>query len=182
MVEERTESSFLFLIAACRTRSSAFGTPFFRLCVRGVFCWPAFSLVRPLPSTASATVSPLCSAASPVLGPVRLPLSVHRWIAVIDLPGASLVPSSEGEQGISRFSRMEFPHVLEVFDRAGSLTHSPFCASACCLPPQDNDVGTLDAPFSRLNTPPVCTPVNASPVLAGTGTDSGPPWLAGPSV
>jgi hypothetical protein len=45
---------WLFLTAACRTRSIALGTLSSRHCVRSMFCWSMFCLVRPLPSAASA--------------------------------------------------------------------------------------------------------------------------------
>ena len=176
--------SVLLLSAACRTRSSALGTPFVRLCVRDVFCWPVFSLVRPLPSTTSAAD---CSALfGSFVGSMGLSDSPRPCIAGVRptaFPARPSGPSPEGGHGVSRFSRMEFPHVLEVSDRAGSPAHSPWRVRVCCLPLKT----TASAPWfnliSRLNTPPVCAPVNASPVPSRAPThDSGSPWLAGPSV
>ena len=44
-----------------------------------------------------------------------------------------------------------------------------------------NDVGTLVAIISQLNTQPACAPVNASMVALRLAThDSGPGWLATP--
>ena len=65
----------------------------------------------------------------------------------------------------------------------GRPAHSPWRTRPCCLPLRT----TASAPwlhlFSRLNTPPVCAPVNASPAPSrGPTHDSGSPWLARPSV
>src|SRR5439155_21831791 len=71
----------------------------------------------------------------------------------------------------------------QVFDRAGSIVRSPCCAQSCGLPLRT----TASAPWlhlvSRLNTPPVCSPVNASPASLRTSPhDPRPSWLARPSM
>src|SRR3990167_5331093 len=98
-------------------------------------------------------------------------------------PARPLGPSPVRGHGISRFSRMEGPLVPEVSDRAGSPVHSPCRARVCCLPLRT----TASAPWvhliSRLDTPPECTSVNASPApLRTPAHDSRSPWLAKPSV
>src|SRR5499427_10820627 len=58
-----------------------------------------------------------------------------------------------------------------------ALAHPWILPSATC-----HDVGTLVAIISRLNTPPACAPVNASPPASRLAThDSGSVWLARPS-
>jgi hypothetical protein len=75
-----------------------------------------------------------------------------------------------GGHGISRFSRIELPHVLEVCDRAGPLERSPFRARMFCLPLATTASAPCSHLVSRLDTPPVCSPVNASPLsLPGIG-------------
>src|ERR1019366_5081049 len=143
-------------------RSSALET-LSRPCVRHVFCCLAFSLVSPLPSTASAAGFPaLFSDFAGNMGLSDFPCSyitdLRSWTFSVRPP----VPLTEGEHGISRFSRMKFPHVLEVSDRAGLLVHSPFRVPTCCLPINTTSSAPCLHLFSRLNTPPMCTPVNAS--------------------
>jgi hypothetical protein len=80
-------------------------------------------------------------------------------------PARPLGPSPRGGDGFSRFSPIECPHALEVFDRAGSRVHSPWRAPACGLP----RCTTASSPWlrlvSRLDIPPVGAPVNVSPAL-----------------
>ena len=56
---------------------------------------------------------------------VRLPVSVHYWLASLDFPMRPVVPSVTGEHGISRFSREVFLCMQRVFDRAGFPYLSP---------------------------------------------------------
>ena len=60
--------------------------------------------------------------------------------------------------------------------RTLALAHPPVLPSAI-----RNDVGTLVAIISQLNTLPACAPVNASMAASRLAThDSGPGWIATP--
>src|SRR5688500_2513541 len=105
---------------------------------------------------------------------VRLPVSVHHWLASLDFPIRPVAPSVTGEHGISRFSREVFLCMQRVFDRAGYPNLLPWRGMGCGLPL----TGTASAPriivISRLNSSPAHTPVNASrPPLRATAHDSG---------
>jgi hypothetical protein len=59
-----------------------------------------------------------------------------------------------------------------------AIPHPPMLPSVML-----NDVGAPVAIISQLNTPPACTPVNASlAALRRTMHDSGPEWFATPSL
>src|SRR5262249_33655519 len=84
---------------------------------------------------------------------------------------------------ISRFSLKEFPCMPGALDHAESTRRQAIAASVV-LPSAPSDcVGTrVFRSFSRLNTLPACTPVNASALpLRGQPHDSGPEWAAHPS-
>ncbi len=95
-------------------------------------------------------------------GPVRLPIPVHHRRASLDFPTRPVTPSVTGEDGISRFPREVVPHVLGVFDRAGSRNASRWRRPGCCLPPSPTASAPRSEFLSRLNTRPARTPVNAS--------------------
>ena len=126
------------LSATSRTRSSSLGAPCFRRCVQDAFCWLAFPLIRPLPSTASA---PPPVARHGLFGDFagNMDLSDFPYPCIVGLrsPTFPTRPSGlppEGGDGISRFSRMEIPRMRGVCDRAGPDMHSPERACPCCLP------------------------------------------------
>lgn len=170
----------LFLLAASRTPASSLGTRV-RLCVRCVFRLLAFSLVRPLPSTSSA-VAAVATLFGGLVGTMGLCDFPSSFVGGLQ-PGPSrrvpTAPSASGDVGISRFSRLETPYMLGVFDRAGSSLRSRFRAGTCGLPL----AGTASAPgiwcFRGSIARPVCTPVNASTApLRIQPHDSGPSWIA----
>ena len=116
-------------------------------------------------------------------GAIRLPTTVHHRIASLDFPVRPAAPLAAGGRGISRFPCEVLPCVLGVSDRAGPSRISRKRCDRCGLPP----VSTTSAPrscpkFSRLDTRPARTPVNASPPTSrSTAHDSGPVWVATPS-
>jgi hypothetical protein len=115
-------------------------------------------------------------------GTVRLPTLVHRGLTASAFPPRPAPPSSAGERGISRFSRMKVPYVPGFLDRAGPTGDSRHNATG----------GIAFRPIRRRRHPeqvsfrgsiaqPARTPVNASPAPSRTPThDSGPSWLARP--
>ena len=110
-------------------------------------------------------------------GRVRLPLAVHHRITGATLPMRTARDglSRMASQRISRFPCRWLPRVREVSDHAGSglvlaIARRPVLPSALSLrrrhPGRSN--------FSRLNTLPACSPVNASPASLRMPThDSG---------
>src|ERR1700746_51271 len=86
-----------------------------------------------------------------------------------------------GDDGASRFSRVEFPCMPGFSDCAESCECSRFrirqVLPSACL----DGVGTLRAIISQLDIPPTCAPVNAShPASRLTTHDSGSGWFARP--
>ena len=115
-------------------------------------------------------------------GPVRLPLVVHRRRVSVDFPTQPAMPSTAGDQGLSRFSREVRPGMLGVSDRAGLRRVSRYRRAGCGLPPISTASASRSELLSRLNTRPAPSPVNASRPSSRTAThDSGPVWLARPS-
>src|SRR5215467_7375567 len=110
--------SFPFFLAASRTRSSPLGL-LSRLGVRPRLGCRVFSLVFGLPSTTSAgDPSPLFGCFVGTMPQYDSPPSFMRDLPLIAFslrPTACLV----GGGGVSRFSRLEFLCMLEVFDSAG---------------------------------------------------------------
>jgi hypothetical protein len=87
----------------------------------------------------------------------------------------------EGGHGISRFSRMEIPHMHRFFDRAGSADSSRIAPPTMLPSALSDGVGTPTTLISRLHSWPARTPVNASLRPHGTPThDSEPPRIATP--
>src|SRR5262249_11373147 len=115
-------------------------------------------------------------------GPVRLPLAVHRQRASVDFLTRPAVPSTTGDQGLSRFSREVCPSMLGVSDRAGLRRVLRWRRTGWSLPPSSTASASRSRLLSRLNTRPARSPVNASlPSSWATAHDSGPVWLAMPS-
>ncbi len=111
---------------------------------------------------------------------VRLPAAVHHRRTSLDF---SMRPRRRrlGDCRISRFSRKLFPCLPGVSDHAGYQRPLPFRYVGCCLPPASTRSASRTKPFSRLNTQPTLSPVNASPNgLLHSTHDSGPSWLARP--
>ena len=82
-------------------------------------------------------------------------------LRTLSFPAHSSIPFLEEGCRLSRFSRMEFPYMQEVSDRAGSGTHSPI--SRVPMLPSDsyNYVGTLislvfAAQYSACTCPCLC--------------------------
>jgi hypothetical protein len=124
-----------------------------------------------------------------VTGSVRLPLGVHRRLRSFDCPTRSADPAITEADGISRFPSKVHPYMRGVSDRAGSRSVLPWRRPRCCLP----SFSTASAPrsnppcggalISQLNTQPARSPLNASPSPLQTPMhDSGPMWLASPSM
>src|SRR5918995_1941056 len=109
-------------------------------------------------------------------GRVRLPPAVHHRIGAFrladaDRPGGRARTAS---RWISRFPCRWLPRVQEVSrprraEVVLALAHHLVLPSAFL-----HSVGAPDGNFSRLNTPPACSPVNASPTASRPPThDSG---------
>src|ERR1700730_13846263 len=87
-----------------------------------------------------------------------------------------------GVDGTSRFSRVKFPCMPGVFDRAEPDQCSRFRISPVLPSARWNGVGALISDiFHGSITLPACSPVNASrAALRLPAHDSGPGWLATP--
>ena len=117
--------SFLFRLAACRTRASPVSACSFRRCVRHALGLCAFPLAETLPSTSSSGGCP------PSFGRFvgitvssDFPSSFIIGLQPLAFPMRPAPPYGAGEDGISRFSRRKVPHVQRVFDLGGSDGHS----------------------------------------------------------
>ena len=111
---------------------------------------------------------------------VRLPAVVHHRRTPLDF---TMRPRHHcrGDRRISRFSRRLRPCMLGVSDLAGYQRSLPERYVDCCLPPASTGSASRTKPFSRLNTQPALSPVNASPGESLHPThDSGPLRLASP--
>jgi hypothetical protein len=87
-----------------------------------------------------------------------------------------------GDHRASRFSRMEIPHMPGFSDRAGSTGHSHDATDDLAFRLVVRRRHPKPA-FRGSIAPPMRTPVNASPTPSRTPThDSGPPWIATPSM
>ena len=86
-----------------------------------------------------------------------------------------------GNRRISRFSRRLLPCMPGVSDLAGYQRPSPMRSVDCGLPLLLTGSASRTNCFSRLNTQPALSPVNASPPpLRVPPHDSGSSWLARP--
>ncbi len=117
-------------------------------------------------------------------GTVRLPGSVHRRRTSLDFPTRPAAPSAADEPRTSRFPCVVFPYVRGVSDRAGPERISRYRCARWCLALISTASASRSVPsLSRLNTRPARTPVNASANPSReTPHDSGPLWVASPSV
>jgi len=90
---------------------------------------------------------------------------------------------SRGTDGISRFSRLEFPYMHQVFDSAVLASCLPSNARSI-LPSTTCTVSAHGTKrFTELNTGPACTPAVATPVmLPPPAYDSGPACRARTSL
>ena len=115
--------------------------------------------------------------------PVRLPAFVHHRRTSSDFPMRPRASSALGERGTSRFPCEMFRYVLGVSDRAGLECASRWRRIRYCLPPLLRASASRRSSFSRLNTRPAPSPVNASqPPSRATPHDSEPVWFAKPSL
>src|ERR1041384_2520750 len=113
-------------------------------------------------------------------GSVRLPASVHHRRTSLEF---SMRPKRLGLGGrrISRFSRRLLPCMPGVSDLAGYQCLSPKRNIDCGLPLLLTGSASRTNCFSRLNTQPALSPVNASTAFLQTPLhDSGSSWLARP--
>ena len=173
--------SFLSSIAAVRTRSSP-GDTLARLGSGACWLVPRSPRSPPFAPPTPAPVARYRSPASQLLWrgltsrPRASPASAHH------LPGAgqTLLILAGGE--ISRFPCKELTHMLgsttapgRPSARAGAPGHVAFHSEhSVCVP---------RVVFSRLNTQPMRTPVNASPRPSrASAHDSGTVWFATPSL
>ncbi len=125
-----------------------------RLCVRATAISPAFPLVGPLPSTASADDkgSSLFGSFSGTMGPSDFSSGCLSDLWLLAFSDRPIAPSAVGAGGISQFLCKEFPRMHRVFDSAGSehgsrLTPCPILPSA-----QVNNIGTPEDLISELNS------------------------------
>ena len=113
-------------------------------------------------------------------GSVRLPAVVHHRRASLDF-SMRPTPRFVGGRRISRFSRRLLPYMLGVSDLAGYLRTLPLRYVGSCLPLFRTGSASRFYSFSRLNTQPARSPVNASALPSRASLhDSGPLWLANP--
>src|ERR1700730_15866609 len=113
-------------------------------------------------------------------GSVRLPASVHHRRTSLEF---SMRPQRAGwgERRSSRFSRRLLPCMPGASDLAGYQRPSPSRSVDCGLPLTPTGSASRTCLFSRLNTQPALSPVNASPsLLRAPPHDSGSLRLARP--
>ena len=92
--------------------------------VRGAVLCPLFSLVGRLPSTSSAGGSPLLFGRfDGTMQPSDSPLPFMSDFGFTPSPTGPPRLSSTGVNGVSRFSRVEFPYMLGVWDCAESTAN-----------------------------------------------------------
>jgi len=116
-------------------------------------------------------------------GPVRLPLVVHQRRAAIGLLAAARRTICGGRpEDLPVLVHGDSSHARGLRPRGANQELA--LAFLAVLPSVSlNHVGAPDCRISRLNTLPVHPPVNASsPPLRVSTHDSGPPWIATPSV
>jgi len=125
----------------------------------------------------------LCSKASSVLCSCPTPCTRASRSCPVGSPCGPGDRSSGQRQGLPGSAHSVSTHARGLRPRRVRLrlarTASTVLPSAC-----SERVGTRKkAPISGLNTLPACSPVNASPTpLPMPAHDSGPVWLAGPSL
>jgi hypothetical protein len=116
---------------------------------------------------------------------VRLPTPVHHRRAPFGFSMRTVAPSlATAGRGTSRFPHGVRERMRRVFDRAG-LPRCSRCRTeryGLPLPPTESAPGSGSC-FSRLNTGPTLSPVNASALPSRTELhDLGPLWVASPST
>jgi hypothetical protein len=113
-------------------------------------------------------------------GSVRLPASVHHRRTSLEF-SMRPKPLGLGSRRTSRFSRRLLPYMPGVSDLAGYQCLSPKRNIGCGLPLLLTGSASQTRFFSRLNTQPALSPVNASTAfLRAPPHDSGSSWLARP--
>src|SRR6266498_5159104 len=117
-----------------------------RLCVRGVVRWPRSPCPGRFPPPPPPPLDRPCSAGSQVLP--ACPTSHRRASQAygLGLPRAAHPAITKtGGHEISRFSRPETPHMLGLFDRAGSADSSRLTLPAILPSARTHGVGTPDS-------------------------------------
>ena len=124
----------------------------------------------------------LCSRTSRVLR--THPTSRDRASHSCPLWGSVRGPARwQADPGISRLPREMLRCVRRVSDHAEYGNPLRYRDASCCLPPVITTSALGRIKFSRLNTRPALSPVNASTTtLRSSPHDSGPTWLAAPSL
>jgi len=79
-----------------------------------------------------------------------LSICVVRPVAFPQRPWA---PWAQGNGWLSRFSRMEFPHMLGVFDRAEPAPSSRWRWASCCLPLISTTLQVSRSPLAARRSP-----------------------------
>src|ERR1051325_105144 len=92
---------------------------------------------------------------------------VHAGLPAI-ASGRPVVWFTSGISEVSRFSCMEFPDVLGVYDYAGPARNSRYRSWSCCLPLQ------MTASAPRLQLFEAQYPTRLSPCLRFRGSFTGP--------
>ena len=161
--------SFFLVLAACRTRSSAWVT-LSRFCARRVLCWFAFPLVPTLRYTGSATGRPAL-----FVGFIANTVGSDSSFLFIDGYGSS--PSRRGPaQPMAARSGLRSPRFRRdpsVRDRASDLGRAPAprIAASDVLPSTLHTVSASAAfSLSRLNRLPHTIAVYASPRSSPSAT------------
>ena len=145
-----------------------------RLCVRLAASLAVFPVVSRLPSTASADLQSLFGGFPGTTQLSDFPSACIPALRSLTFSGRSAGPSPTDIEGISRFPCEKFPHMLRVFDCAGTDMDSPLTPMSAWPSASMNGVGSPDKLISQLNGWPVCAPVNASPpALRPSVHDSG---------
>src|SRR4029453_630424 len=151
----------LALLAACRTRHNPCDShP--RLCVRRKCACGAFPLVDLLPSADSAAKPYPPTLFARFVGTMRPSdspqtcMSTLRPLAFFDRP---TLPFSVGVCRVSRFSRMEFPHIPRASDSAVSKDSSRLTLPFILPSPYQDTVGTPKWLF-RSSIPRLCVPLS----------------------
>src|SRR4029079_2061586 len=113
-------------------------------------------------------------------GVVRLPVSVHHRRTSLDFSMRPKRAHLDGHR-ISRFSRKLLPCLLGSPTARDINVPCQYGSLIVAFPIPKQGRHPKLCPFSRLNTQPASSPVNASPRASPHAThDSGPSWLAKP--
>ena len=93
---------------------------------------------------------------------IELPMPVRHRRTSLDFPMRPTATAALGGLGISRFPCEVSPYVHGVSDRAGLWYTSRYRCTRCCLPLSPTASASRRKCFTRLNTRPARSPVNAS--------------------